>query len=324
MGVSRRSVVAGLASVSAAPRIANAQAPPAKPLRIVVPYPAGGPTDAMARILAKELGDEHKRTVIVENKPGASGAIATREVARAEPDGTTLVLGTNQTHVTNAVLVKDPGYDPQKDFVPIAGLASLQHALVVPKASTAATVQDMISSAKANPGRLNYGSTGAGSGSHLAMELLMTRAGFRMTHVPFRGAAPMVLELVAGRLDAGFATLPSVLGQIEAGEMKALALASSHRAPQLPALTLLSESGLADADADAWLALFAPRATPPVVVAQLSRDITAIMRRPEIVAASTKLGMAVDVKDAEAFTAFLAAETRKWLDVVRGAALLPE
>ena len=203
----------------------------------------------MARLVARAIGETHKRTVLVENKPGASGAVGTREVARAEPDGATLVLGTNQTHVTNAVLVKEPGYDPQLDFVAVAGLAGLQHALVVPKSSQAASVRDLIASARAKPGVLNYGSTGAGSASHLAMELFMARAGIAMTHVPFRGAAPMAIEILAGRIDAGFATLPSVLGQIEAGEIKALALASRQSAPQLPGLPLAVGHGVTGADA---------------------------------------------------------------------------
>ncbi len=324
MTLSRRTVVGGLMVAPLAAGRAQAQAPAAKPVRIVVPYPAGGPTDALARILARELSELRATSVIVENKPGASGAIGTRDVARAEPDGATLVLGTNQTHITNVVLLKEPGYDPRRDFVPVAGLAGLQHALVVPRSSPSVTIADLVTRAKAEPGRLNYGSTGLGSGSHLAMELLMARAGIRMTHVPFRGAAPMALEIIAGRLDAGFSTLPSVLGQIEAGEIKSLGLASARRAPQLPDLPLLAEQGLPGADADAWLALFAPRATPSSIVDRLSADVTDIMTRPTIAAAATKLGMVVDVRPYAAFASFLDAESTKWLDVVRRAGLQPE
>lgn len=320
----RRRVLAVLAGAILAPRVGWAQRLGGRPIRIVVPYPAGGPTDALARLIANELQVDLAATVIVENKPGASGAVGTREVARADADGHTLVLGTNQTHVTNAVLLKDPGYRPREDFVAVAGLADLQHALVVPKGAPAKDVLGLVARAKAAPDQLNYGSSGVGSASHLAMALLLARTGARMTHVPFRGAAPMALEIVAGRIDCAFATLPSVLGQIEGGEMLALALGSLQRAPQLPALGLLTEAGIKDSEGDAWLALFAPRATPADVVAKLSGVVTAAMRRPAVAAAATKLGMAVNVRDHMAFAAYLETETAKWLEVVRLAGVRAE
>jgi tripartite-type tricarboxylate transporter receptor subunit TctC len=321
---SRRAVLPLIGGAVLAPsRIAVAQDFPARALRIVVPYPPGGPTDALARLVASELAADLGKPVVVENKAGASGAVGTRDVARSEPDGHTLVLGTNQTHVTNAVLLKEPGYRAREDFVPIAGLADLQHALVVPKGS-AADVASLIARAKTAPAKLNYGSSGAGSASHLAMELFLARTGTRMTHVPFRGAAPLALEIVAGRIDAAFVTLPSVLGQIEGGEMVALALASSQQAPQLPRIGLLSQAGVRDAEADAWLALFAPRATPSAIVARLSAAVTTIMRRKEVADAATRLGMAVNVRGSEAFSTYLDGETTKWLDVVREAGVKPE
>ena len=329
MTCSRRSMLALIAAAATVPRGALAQsssggASSGRAMRIVVPYPAGGPTNALARLIAAELQDSLKRPVMVENKPGASGAIGSRDVARAEPDGNTLVLGTNQTHITNAVLLREPGYDPVRDFVPVAGLADLQHALVTAKGLGAAGVADLLVRAKAAPGKLNYGSSGVGSASHLTMELFMARTGTRMTHVPFRGAAPMALEIVAGRIDCAFATLPSVLGQIEGGEMIGLALASKQRAPQLPSLRLLADEGVRDSEGDAWLALFAPRATPPPIVEQLSKATTAAMTRAEVSARATRLGIAVNVRDSSAFTTYLAAETSKWLEVVRLAGVKAE
>ncbi len=323
MLTTRRTALSILAGLTIAPGLARAQAFPSKPIRIVVPYPPGGPTDALARLVANEMQRELSVSVIVENKAGASGAVGTREVARAEADGHTLVLGTNQTHVTNAVLLKEPGYRPREDFVPIAGLADLQHALVVPKGGVK-DLAGLIAKAKAEPGKLNYGSSGPGSASHLAMELLLARTGTRMTHVPFRGAAPMAIEIVAGRIDCAFATLPSVLGQVQAGEMVALALASPKRAPQLPSLPLLSELGVRDSEADAWLAMFVPTTTPPPVVALLSKLLTAIMAKPDAAAAASKLGMVVNARDSATFSAFLDGETRKWLDVVRLAGVKAE
>ncbi len=326
MLLSRRAALTLLTAGTAWPQrsIAQAQVFSSRQIRIVVPYPAGGPTDALARLIANALQKSVERPVIVENKPGASGAVGSREVARSDPDGHTLVLGTNQTHVTNAVLLKEPGYDPFKDFIPVAGLAGLQHALVTPKDAGARTVAELIARAKAAPGKLNYGSTGVGSASHLAMELFLARTGARITHVPFRGAAPLALEIVAGRIDCAFATLPSVLGQIEAGEMIALALASPQRAPQVPALQLLSEQGVTGGEADAWLALFAPRATPAAITARLSDAVTAIMRDPGLQTAALKLGIVPQVRDSAAFTAFLEVETRKWLDVVKQAGVKPD
>lgn len=312
----RRTVVLVSGAALLAPVAALGQAFPARTMRIIVPYPPGGPTDALARLLAAELTSDLAVAVIVENRPGASGAVGTREVARSEPDGHTLVLGTNQTHVTNAVLLKEPGYDATGDFVAVAGLAGLQHALVTPK-SGAGTVAELLARAKAQPGKLNYGSTGSGSASHLAMELLIARTGARMTHVPFRGAGPMSLEIVAGRIDCAFATLPSVLGQIESGAVNALALASSQPAPQLPRLPLLSREGVSGAEADAWLALFAPRATPAAILARLSSVTVAAMRRPQTTAAAVKLGMVPDVRDSSAFATYLDTERTKWLDVIR-------
>ena len=302
-----------------------AQGYPTRQVRVVVPYPAGGPTDALARIIARELqAGLGPMAVIVENKPGASGALGTREVARAEPDGHTLVLGTNQTHATNAFLLKEPGYDPQKDFAPVAGVGDLQHALVVPKTLAVASVADLIALAQRDPGKLNYGSTGVGSASHLTMELFQTRTGTKMTHVPFRGAAPMTLEIIAGRIDAAFATLPSVLGQIEGGEMRALGLASDARAPQLPSIGLLKEQGVTGSEGDAWLALFAPAATPAAVMTKLEGIVVAAMARPEVRDATVKLGIAVNVRDGRAFASYLAGEMAKWHEVVKVAGVKPE
>ena len=319
MPVTRRAALGLGASALLLPQHAIAQAFPSKQIRIVVPYPAGGPTDALARILAADLQTSLGQTVIVENKPGASGAVGTREVARAEADGHTLVLGTNQTHTTNAFLLREPGYDPVKDFVPVAGLADLQHALVVRKDLGVTDAAGLVALAKKDPGKLNYGSTGVGSGSHLTMELFKARTGTDMVHVPFRGAAPMALEIIGGRIDAAFATLPSVLGQIEGREMIAIAIASTARAPQLPAAPLLSEQGVKDAEGDAWLALFAPAATPKQIVDTLTASVLAALAKPDVRAGAIKQGIAVNVRDGTAFKPYLAGELTKWAAVIKAA-----
>ena len=233
-------------------------------------------------------------------------------------DGHTLVLSTNQTHATNYVLLKDLGYEA-KDFAAVAGLADLQHVLVVRNDLPAKSVRELVAHAKANPGKLNYGSTGNGSASHLAMELFKVKTGTDLVHVPFRGAAPMAQELVAGRIDVAFATLPSVLGQITGGTMRALALASGARAPQLPSVPLLREEGVEGGEADAWVGLWAPAATPPAVLDKLSGAVLAALKKPEVAEAATKLGMAVNLREPKAFDAFVADEIRKWADVVKAA-----
>jgi tripartite-type tricarboxylate transporter receptor subunit TctC len=318
MTITRRHAFGLLAGAAVLPAGAVAQGFPSRVIKIVVPYPAGGPTDALARIVAQELSAALGQNAIVENLGGGAGAIGTRQVAKAEPDGHTLVLSTNQTHATNYILLKDPGY-AAKDFSAVAGLADLQHVLVVKNDLPVRSVAELIARAKAAPGKLNYGSTGNGSASHLAMELFKTKTGTDLVHVPFRGAAPMAQELVAGRIDAAFATLPSVLGQIQAGTMRALAVASAIRAPQLPDVPLLAEQGIAGGEADAWIGLWAPSATPPGVLEKLTQAVTAVLAKPAVREAAVKLGIAVNVRDPKAFDRFVEDEIKKWGEVVKAA-----
>lgn len=318
MTITRRHTFGLLASVLIGPGRAFAQSFPTRVIKIVVPYPAGGPTDALARLVAQEMGAVLGQNAIVENVGGGAGAIGARQVAKAEADGHTLVLSTNQTHATNYVLLRDPGYEA-KDFAAVAGLADLQHVLVVKNELPARSVAELIAQAKANPGKLNYGSTGNGSASHLAMELFKVKTGTDLVHVPFRGAAPMAQELVAGRIDAAFATLPSVLGQIQANTMRALAVASAIRAPQLPEVPLLREQGVQGGEADAWIGLWAPAATPPAILDKLSQTVTTVLAKPDVREAATKLGIAVNVRAPKAFDAFVQEEIRKWAEVVKTA-----
>src|SRR4051794_666164 len=318
MTIARRQTLALLAGAALLAGRAFAQSFPTRPIRIVVTYPPGGPVDALARLVAPELGAALGQNAVVENVGGGAGAIGSRQVARAEADGHTLVLSTNQTHATNYVLLKDPGYEP-KDFAAVAGLADLQHLLVVWNELPVKSVAELVALAKASPGKLNYGSTGNGSAPHLAMELFKVRTGTDLVHVPFRGAAPMTQELLAGRIDAAFATLPSVLGQVQAGAMRALAVASAMRAPQLPDVPLLSEQGVQGGEADAWIGLWAPAATPPAVIDKLSRTVIAALSRPELREAAVKLGIAVHLRDPKAFDRFVEAEIKKWAEVVKAA-----
>src|SRR6478735_238415 len=282
MSLTRRTTLGIIAGAAFAPAIVRAQTFPSKPITLVVPYPAGGPTDAIARFVAQDLSTSIGQNVLVDNRAGASGAVGTRAVAKAEPDGYTFIFGNNQTHGNNMFLLKEPGYDAVKDFAPLCGVGAFEHAFVVRNDLPAKTIAELIALAKADPDKLNYGSTGVGSGSHLAMELFMQRTGIKMTHVPFRGAAPLVQEIIADRIDVANSTLPSVLEQINAGTLRALALASPERNPNAKDVPTLREQGVSNADADSWAAFFAPAGTPTPVLDTLSKAILASLAKPTV------------------------------------------
>ncbi|TAJ34014.1 tripartite tricarboxylate transporter substrate binding protein [Bosea sp. (in: a-proteobacteria)] len=324
MSLTRRSTLGLMAGAVLAPSIARAQSFPSKVVTMIVPYPAGGPTDAIARFVAQDLSATFGQNVLVDNRAGASGAVGTRAVAHAAPDGYTIVFGNNQTHGNNMFLLKDPGYDAVKDFAPLAGVGAFEHAFVVRKDLPAKNIQELIALAKADPGKLNYGSTGVGSGSHLAMELFMQRTGIKMTHVPFRGAAPLVQELVGGRIDIANSTLPSVLEQINAGTLRGLAIASPERNAQAKALPTLREQGVTNADAESWAAFFAPAKTPEPVLDTLSKAIIASLNKPATRDAIVKLGFSLKVRDPAAFRPYHLQEIATWKRIIADAGVKPE
>ncbi len=322
--LNRRSALGLLAGAVTMPSVARAQAFPSKPITIVVPYPAGGPTDAIARIVAQDMAGPMGQNVIVDNRAGASGAIGTRAVAKGDADGHTIVFGNNQTHGNNMFLLKEPGYDAVKDFAPLAGVGAFEHAFVVRNDLPAKTIAEFVALVKADPAKYNYGSTGVGSGSHLAMELFMARTGIKMTHVPFRGAAPLVQELVGGRMDIANSTLPSVLAQVQGGQMRALALASPQRNPRAADIPTLREQGIATADAESWAAFFAPAATPAPVLERLSKEIRASLARAAVSEAILKLGFSLNVRDPAAFRPYHAQEIATWEKIIKDAGVKPE
>ena len=257
------------------------------------------------------------QTIVIDNKPGASGAIGVRDALRSPADGYTLLVGNAQTHATNQSLVKDLGYDPVADFRPIAGLGNLLYAFVVRKDLGVANVADLITLARSKPGKLNYGSTGVGSGSHLGMELFKARTGTDLVHIPFKGAAQMALEIAAGRLDVAMSTLSPVLGPIRDGQMTAIAVPSATRAPQIPDVPLLREQGVTDCEADAWLAVFAAVKVPGEIAARLTAAALAALKTAALVEAAAKQGFALSPRAPEAFATFHAAEIKKWTEVIR-------
>jgi tripartite-type tricarboxylate transporter receptor subunit TctC len=305
-------------------RSARAQSFPNRPITIVAPYPAGGPVDVTARLIAQSIGTALGQPIAVDNRGGGAGVIGSVAVQHAEPDGHTLILGTNQTHATNQSLLKNCPYDAVKDFSAVAGIADIPHVLVVRPGLEAQSVAVLISLAKNSPGTLNYASTGVGSASHLAAELFKTPAAVEIQHIPFRGSAPMMTELLAGRIDLTFATLPSVISQLDSGAVRALAIASAKRAPRLPNLPTLGEAGVPGVEADAWFALFAPVQTPAAIVERLYRAVSAGLTTDVATKAVAAQGMTLALRTPTELTAWLPGEVAKWAAVIKAAGVVAE
>ncbi|MDP1840911.1 MAG: tripartite tricarboxylate transporter substrate binding protein [Reyranella sp.] len=321
--INRRLFSAGLlAAPFANPAVAQTWQP-SGPIKMVVAYPAGGPTDVIARIVAADIAGPLGQQVVVENVSGGAGSIGTRAVAKAKPDGLTITFGNNQTHGNNMFMLKEPGYDAVKDFAPLAGAGAFEHVFVVRNDLPAKTIQEVIALAKAKPGELNYGSTGIGSGSHLSTELFMARTGIKMTHVPYRGAAPLVQDLMGGRIDISNSTLPSVLAQIKAGQIRAVAIGSAKRNPKLPDVATLEEQGVTGANASSWAAFFAPAATPQPVLDRLSGEIMKSLNKPEVVEKIDKLGFTVEPRDPAQFRPYQVQEIATWVKIAQDAGIQP-
>jgi tripartite-type tricarboxylate transporter receptor subunit TctC len=315
--LTRRATLAGMAALGF-PSGSGAQGFPSRSITIIVPYPPGGPVDALARLIAQEAAGDLNQPIVVENRPGGSGIIGAQAVARAEPDGHVLVLGTNQTHATNQSLIKNCPYDAVRDFAPVAGIAAMPHVLVVRKSLALTSVGDVVAMAKAKPGTLTFGSTGNGSGAHLAGELFKTKAGIDMLHVPFKGLSPMLTELLADRIDISIAPLPGLIGQqIESGSVRALGLARAERVPQLASVPTFAESGVPGVEADAWSALFAPARTPAPVIERLYLAIAMALSKDAVRTAMAKQGIPPALKTPAEVAAMLPGEVAKWAAVIK-------
>jgi tripartite-type tricarboxylate transporter receptor subunit TctC len=290
---------------------------PTHPIRIVVPFAAGGTSDLVTRIVGQALGTELKVAVIVDNRPGAGGNIGSELVARAAPDGYTLLMGTVATHGINATLYKKMPFDPVKDFAPVSLVASTPSVLEVNPSLPVKSVQELIAYAKSNPGKLYFGSAGNGSSHHLAGELFDTMAGVKMTHVPYRGTAAANTDIIAGQIQVIFDTLPSAMPFVKSGQLRALAVSSLQRDPSLPNLPTLAESGLPGYEVGSWYGLLAPAGTPSAIVDKISRLVADIVRRPEIKKKLLEQG-ATPVGDTPTeFATHIAIELKKWAPVVR-------
>ena len=290
---------------------------PAKPIRFVVPFPAGGPLDIVARAIGQELNKSWAQPVIIDNRPGAGGNIGADAVAKAAPDGHTILMGAVSTHAINPTLYSKLPYDPIRDFAPVTLVTSVPNVLVVHPSVPARTVKDLISIARARPGQLNFASGSTGSAGHLAGELFKAMAGVDMVHIPYKGAAPAVVDLLAGHVSLMFDNMSSALPNIKAGRVRAIAVTTLTRSPMLPALPTISESGLRGFDISTWFGVFAPGATPPAIVARLNAEIVRALGTPEMRERLAALGAEPVGNKPEEFAAFIREEIPKYAKVIK-------
>jgi tripartite-type tricarboxylate transporter receptor subunit TctC len=297
--------------------LARAEDYPSKPIRFVVPYPAGGPLDTVARLLGQKVSESLKQPVIVDNRPGAGGNIGADFVAKSAPDGYTILMGAVATHAINPTLYGHIPYDPVADFIPITQVASTPNVLVVNPSVPAKDVREFVAYAKANPGKLNFGSGSTGSAGHLAGELFKTMAGVDMTHVPYKGAGPAMQDLVAGQIQLMFDNLASSLGQIRAGKVRPLAVTTAKRTSLAPELPTIAESGLPGFDINTWFGVFAPARTPQPVVDRLYTEFTRALAMPDVRQKMVDLGAEpVGNKPAE-FAAYIRSEKDRYARVIK-------
>jgi tripartite-type tricarboxylate transporter receptor subunit TctC len=277
-------LAAALLSLFALANTAAAQdAWPNRPIRMVVPLPAGASVDVIGRLVAAKLGERLGQTVVIENRAGASGAIGSDAVARAAPDGYTLGMATTTTHVTNAIVNSKLSYDPVRDFTSVAMVGIVPYLLSVSPRLPAKDVRELIALAKAKPGALNYSSVGLGSVAHLATELFANMTGIKLNHVPYRSSAQAVIDLAEGRIDITFGTLGSSLPLIRDGKVKALAVSTAKRASQAPDIPTIIEAGVPGFEMSLWFALVAPAKLPPAIAARLNKEINAIVTDPAVI-----------------------------------------
>jgi tripartite-type tricarboxylate transporter receptor subunit TctC len=302
---------------------AIAQTWPDRPLRIVVAAPAGSSLDALARVIGDRLKDRIGQPVVVENKPAAGGTLATGEVAKAAPDGYTMVLSFNGPLAFGPLLQKLP-YDVQKDLAPVIITSSQPNVLAVNAQLPVKTVQELVAWSKANPGKLNYASVGNGSSSHLNMELLKSVSGLDAVHVPFNGSPPAVTSTVQGETQMIFAVMQPLQAQIQAGKLRAIAVTTAKRFPLLPDLPTIAESGYPGFEALAWNGLLVPAGTPRPIVVRLNAEINAVLKQPDVLKKMNEAGFDLIGGSPEDFGRLIAGETDKWAPVIRKVGLKVE
>ena len=302
---------------------ALAQAYPSKPLRMVVPFPPGGSADILGRSVGQKLGERLGQPVVIDNRPGAGASIGAKAVAEAPADGYTLLLGTVSSHAmspaTNTV-----GYDPVKDFTPIAEIASIPFVVLVHPGVPVKSIAELVALAKSKPGQVTYASAGSGTSNHLAGELLGMAAGIKMLHVPYKGSAPALNDLLGGQVNAMFDLQLTAMPQIKSGKVRALAMTGAKRSALLPELPTVREAGVPGYEVTAWFGFFGPAGVPKPIVDRLNAELNAIMKLPDIRAKFAELGVETESGSAEEFAGFVRGEAGKWAAVIKAAGIVAQ
>jgi tripartite-type tricarboxylate transporter receptor subunit TctC len=302
--------------LAVAPVAAAQETYPSRAIRLVVPFPAGGAVDIMARDLGQRLTEAWGQPVVVDNRGGANGAIGSDAVAKAKPDGYTLLMGSAGTHAINPGLYAKLSYDPVKDFVPVALVGSITNILVVNPGLPARSVAELLALARAKPGTITYASSGNGSSQHLSTELLKSLTGTDMTHVQYKGAGPALVDVISGQVSLTITAMSATLPYIQAGQLRALGVTTEKRSPALPDVPTVAEAGVRGYEANNWVGVFAPAGTPPAIVAKLNAEIARIQTTPEMKARLQGQGAEFTAMPPEAFGAFHRAEMAKWSKVI--------
>ena len=322
--IARRRWLQSALVCAAAGASSAAGAQSAKPVRLIVPFTPGGSSDILARTLAPKLAAALGVNVIVDNRPGAGGSLGAAEVAKAEPDGNTLLMGHIGTLAVNPAIYPTLAYDPVKSFAPVAWVARVPNVLVVPAQSPARNLKDFVAMVKSRPGQFTFSSGGNGSAAHITFEFLKLRAGLFMLHIPYRGTAPSVTDLIAGQVDATFTGAPAVLPHVKSGRLRALAVSSAQRIPALPDVPTVAESGYSGFEADQWYGVVAPAGTPAAVVARLNAEINKALALPEVAQQMAVEGALPMPGTPQAFAALIQRELPRWAEVVKAGNVKPE
>ena len=316
----RNSMAVLIALCAAAAVSVQAQQYHAKPIRLIVPFVAGGSADVLGRVLAQRLTKEYGQQMVVENRPGSGGHVGAEAAARATPDGYTLVFGTIGIHAAYAIYSK-LGYDPARDLQPVAMYAEVANVLIVHPSVPAKNVKEFLDLAKKNPGKLNFGSAGSGSSTHMAGEWFKLVTGVNLTHIPYKGSAQAMQDLLGGQIELMFENLPTAIAQIRAGKVRALGMTSKARSPSMPEVVTVAESGVPDFEATAWFTIAAPAKVPADIIRKLNTDMNAFLKAPEMQTRWVELGtvpLGGSPADAEKF---FVTEREKWNKVIKAAGI---
>ena len=302
--------------LAAMPSLATAQAYPAKPIRWISPWPAGGANDIFSRAIGQKIGESLGQQVLVDNRPGAAGTIGSDIAAKAPADGYTLVMGSSPTHAIAPALYPALPYDPLRDFSAVTLVGSVPNVLVLHPSVPAKTVKEFIAVAKARPGKLNFASTGNGTSQHLSAELFKFMAGLDMVHIPYKGTAPALTELVAGQVDLAFENMPALIPHIQAGRLRALAVTTTKRSAVMPELPTIAEAALPGYDASVWFGVFAPAGTPRPVIDRLHGEILKALQTQDLKSRMVAMGTDVSGMGPDDFSAYVRKEIPKWANLV--------